>query len=181
MYDAEMAGLQAAAEEAFKYTTDPKTTQKPSKIIFYADNSAAIRKIFEGAQGKAQSHSREFRRHPGCHQLVPRTPRHKEADGLAKSSSHQRPQNPNFKSQAYIHTLCKRELLEAWRFRWTNTLNPQHSGFHQVNRIPLSLIPTERFQRTDRKTFSRLVQCHTGHAHITRSLSILRMLNAHAG
>ena len=62
VFDAEMASLPVSAEEAFKYITDPETTKKPSKIIFYADNSTEIRKIFRGAQGKAQSHLRGFRR-----------------------------------------------------------------------------------------------------------------------
>ena len=56
-------------------------------------------------------------------------------------------------------------MLEAWKFRWTNAPNPPQSGFHHANKIPLSLQPTERFRKTDRKTFSRLVQCRTGHAH----------------
>ena len=62
--------------------------------------------------------------------------------------------------------LHKRELLEEWRFRWTNTPNPMRSGFHPANRIPPTLKPTERFTQTDRRTFSRLIQCRTGHAHI---------------
>ena len=56
-------------------------------------------------------------------------------------------------------------MQEAWRFWWTNTPNPPQSGYHPANRIPPSIQPTERFRRTDRKTFSRLVQCRTGHAH----------------
>ena len=89
-----------------------------------------------------------------------------EADKLAKSASLQNPTNPNYKTQAYMGTLHKRELLEEWRFRWMNTLNPPQSGFHLANRIPLTLKTTERFNQTDCQTFSRLVQCQTGHVHI---------------
>ena len=62
VYDTEMAGLQAAAEETRRYILDEWTETKPKRIIFYADNSAAITKIFEGAHRKAQQHSKAFRR-----------------------------------------------------------------------------------------------------------------------
>src|SRR5258705_12062331 len=38
------------------------TEPKPKRVIFYADNSATITKIFEGAHGKAQHHSKAFRK-----------------------------------------------------------------------------------------------------------------------
>ena len=74
--------------------------------------------------------------------------------------------SPDYKSQAYIAVLHKRELLNAWRFKWTNNLNPTSSGFQPTNHIPPSLKPTERFQSTNCQTFSRLIQCHTGHTHM---------------
>src|SRR5258708_17276752 len=57
-------------------------------------------------------------------------------------------------------------MLEAWLFRWSNHLNPPSSGFHTVNKIPPMLSLTKRFIDTDQKTFSRLIQFCTGHAHI---------------
>ena len=45
------------------------------------------------------------------------------ADVLAKSGSLQRSQYPNYKSQAYVAALHRRELQEAWKLRWTNTPN----------------------------------------------------------
>src|SRR5260221_7583345 len=89
-----------------------------------------------------------------------------EANKLAKLTSTQNPTNPNYKTQAYMGTLHKCELLKEWRFRWTNTPNPPCSGFHLANRIPPTLKPTERFTQMDHQMFSRLVQCQTGHAHI---------------
>ena len=62
VYDAKMVGLHAAAEEAWRYITCNETHPKPDNLIFYADNSAAISKIFEGSHGKAQAHSRAFRK-----------------------------------------------------------------------------------------------------------------------
>ena len=57
-----MTGLQAVVVEAQIYIKDKNTFPKPRNIIFYANNSAAIRKIFKGSQGKAQVHSSSFRR-----------------------------------------------------------------------------------------------------------------------
>ena len=52
-----------------------------------------------------------------------------------------------------------------WKHRWSNTPNPPSAWFQPANRIPPQLKPTQRFLSTDRKTFSRLVQSRTGHAH----------------
>ena len=58
VFNAEMAGLSAAKK--FILNSDPNL--KPTHVIFYADNSSAISKIFEGLYGQAQEHSRNFRR-----------------------------------------------------------------------------------------------------------------------
>ena len=57
-----MAGLHEAALETQKYIKDEHTSPKPNNIIFYANNTAVIQKIFKGTQGKAQDHSCSFRR-----------------------------------------------------------------------------------------------------------------------
>ena len=62
VYNTKMAGLWAAAEETRRYILNEQTETKPERIIFYADNLAAITKIFEGAHGKVQQHSKAFRR-----------------------------------------------------------------------------------------------------------------------
>src|SRR5258708_15474509 len=64
VYDTEMAGLWAAAEEMKRYILDVQTEPKPERVIFkfYADNLVAITKIFEGVHGKAQQHLKGFRR-----------------------------------------------------------------------------------------------------------------------
>jgi hypothetical protein len=46
------------------------------------------------------------------------------------------------------------------------TITPPNSGFHTANQIPPSTKPTTRFKMLDHKTFSRLTQFRTGHAHI---------------
>ena len=59
VFDAEMAGIQMAAEETRKYLSAEPLSPKPS-IIFYGDNMGTINRIFDGALGKAQAHSRTF-------------------------------------------------------------------------------------------------------------------------
>ena len=60
VFDAEMAGIQMAAEETRKYLSAEPLSPKPSNIIFYGDNMETINRIFDGALGKAQAHSRTF-------------------------------------------------------------------------------------------------------------------------
>jgi len=181
-FDTKMAGLWAAVEETKKFILDTQPELKPKRVIFYANNTTAITKIFEGAHRKAQQHSKGFRKAIGsilCNNTKTKIaiswcPGHsgiignEAVDKLAKSALLKTPMNPNYKTQAYVGTLHKRELLEEWRFRWMNTPNATQSGFHLANRLPLTLKPTERFTQTDCQTFSRLVQCQTGHAHISK-------------
>ncbi len=145
------------------------------------DNTGAIQRIFKGSPGKVQAHSRGFRKEifnilnedkeamiaiswcPG-HQGITGN---KEADKLVKlglgTKTH--PDNPNYKTQAYIAALHKHKMLEAWCHRWLNPQNPPSTWFQPANRIPLTLKPMEGFLSMDWKTFSRLLQCCTSHAH----------------
>ena len=63
-------------------------------------------------------------------------------------------------------SLHKRELLEAWTFRWSNHDTNPSSGFHPANKIPPTLSLMNRFKDSDWKTFSRLIQFCTGHTHL---------------
>jgi len=72
----------------------------------------------------------------------------------------------DYKSLSYISSLHKREIGEEWKHRWTNQPSTLRSKFHIANRIPPSTKPTKRFITLDRRTFSRTLQCRTGHAHI---------------
>ena len=51
-----------AAEETRKYLSAEPLSPKPSNIIFYTDNMGVINRIFNGALGKAQDHSRTFQK-----------------------------------------------------------------------------------------------------------------------
>jgi len=173
VYDAEMAGLHAATVEARHFIKNETLNRRPHKIAFYADNTGAIHRIFEGSPGKAQAHSRGFRKEI-CKILNADTeamvaiswcPRHQgipsneEADKLAKSGAKMTPERPNYKTQVYVATLHKHEMQEAGQHRWSNTPNPPGAWFQPANNIPPILRPMKRLLSTDRKTFSRLMQC----------------------
>ncbi|KAF9512342.1 hypothetical protein BS47DRAFT_1297838, partial [Hydnum rufescens UP504] len=54
-----------------------------------------------------------------------------------------------------------------WMRVWsTDPLQCSQSNVKIVNQIPPSLSATKRLQELSRMTFSRVLQCHTGHAHL---------------
>ena len=180
VFDTKMAGLSAAAEIAKQFILNSPWTQQPTHIVFYADNSAAISHIHNGTLGKAQEHSLAFREHiteilnsvkealiaiswvPGHSNI----PGNEEADQLAKEGAKQCPTQCNFKTQAFMASLHRREMLEAWTHKWNNHQTHPSSGFLPANTLPPMLSPTNQFKDLDHKTFSRLIQFCTGHAHI---------------
>ncbi len=163
VFDAEMTSLNEAGKAAKQFILNGAWTKQPTRIVFYADNTAAISRIHKGTPGKAQEHSLAFRRNiaeilnvvkdslvaiswvPG-HSNVPGN---EEADCLAKEGAKQTPAPRDLKTQAFMAALHKREMLEAWRHRWNNQqINPS-SGFQPANTIPPLLSPTKRFQDSD--------------------------------
>src|SRR5258708_39954120 len=133
VFDAEMAGLHTATTEARHFIEDTPQEDKLHKIALYTDNTGAIQRIFEGSPGKAQAHSRGFRKEiceilnaddkaimaiswcPGHHGIIG----NEEVDKLAKLGAKLQPEQPNYKTQAYIVALHKCKMLEAWRYRWS--------------------------------------------------------------
>ncbi len=63
VFDAEMTGLSVAGEAAKHFILNGDWIQRPSHIVFYADNSAAVSHIYKGTPGKAQEQSLTFRNH----------------------------------------------------------------------------------------------------------------------
>ena len=158
-----MAGLHAATTEAHSFIENAPPDRRPNRIVFYTDNMGAICRIFNGSSGKAQVHSRGLRKEV-CNILnadeeariaIIWCPGHQgisgneEVDRLAKLGSKLTPEKPNYKTQSYITALHKCELLEMWKHKWSNTLNPPSTWFQPANRIPPSLKPMERFLSTD--------------------------------
>ena len=134
VYDAEMTGLCMAAEATKQFVLDRDWTQQPTHIVFYADNSVSILHIYKGTPGKAQKQSLTFRRQiKGILNKVKDVliaiswvPRHssivgnKEADQLTKEGMKLRPDQHNHKTQAFMASLHKREMLEEWTHCWNN-------------------------------------------------------------
>src|SRR5260370_38442878 len=133
----EMAGLHAATTKMRQFLENMPTNRRPSRIVFYADNMGAIHRIFKGSPGKAQAHSRAFRKvicdilnvNKETKVAISWCPGqgiigNKKVDKLAKSGSKLHPERPNYKTQAYISVLHKCKMLEEWRHRWSNMLNP---------------------------------------------------------
>ena len=159
VYDAEMMGIQIAAEETRKYMAAEHSLPIPSSIIFYTDNAGSIDRIFGGKPGKGQAQSRVFRKtiakilnkHEDLKIEISWCPSHSSiirneaADALAKEGARSPIMDPNHKSQAYVTGLQKREMLETWRLRWTNAPNPPCSGFALANRLAPMLCTTKRF------------------------------------
>ncbi len=128
VFNMEMVGLHRAVTEARNFIENQPPDNRPHKIAFYTDNMGVIQRIFEGSPGKAQAHSRGFRREI-CNILnadeenmvaISWCPRHQgitgneAADKLAKLGTKSCPENPNYKTQAYVMSLHKCEMLEAW-------------------------------------------------------------------
>ncbi len=57
VFDVEMAGLHMVAIEARCFIESMPTENRPHMIVFYANNTGTIQRIFEGSPGKAQAHS----------------------------------------------------------------------------------------------------------------------------
>ena len=136
-YNAEMTGLRAAAEEVRRRMEDETITHKPNCIIFYADNTTALTRIFQAKPSKAQEHSREFRKticrlihdNDDIKIVLSWCPGHcgitgnEKANQLAKSGALLRPYNRRHKSLSFVEGLHKREMGETWKHHWVNTLN----------------------------------------------------------
>src|SRR5258708_3403502 len=177
-YDTEMKALEVASRLIHEIVNSMETP--PLKIILATDNMGALQRIFQGSPGKAQKCSDTFRKHiidildqhtnvqfaftwcPGHFDIEG----NERADRLAKSGSRLTHEIPAYKSLSYVGSLQKREIGEEWRHRWSNHDSTLRSNFHVANRIPPSTKPTARLTRLDRRTFSRTLQCRTGHAHI---------------
>ncbi len=180
VFDAEMIGLSTARETAKLFILNGNWTHQLTQIIFYADNTAALTHIYKGTPGKAQAQSLTFRSHIGdilnevenALVAISWVPGHtgiagnKKVDQLAKEGTKRRPDRCDFKTQAFVSSLHKREMLEAWTFRWSNHPNLHNSGFHSANTIAPTLSPTPQFINLEHKSFSCLIQFRTGHAHI---------------
>ena len=181
VYDAEMEGLARGAEKTREWIHERGPDHGVARIWFFADNTGALQRIYKGTPGYNQECSRRFRQaihsildlHPKIKVNLEWVPGHHNiagndtADTLAKRGSVDRPTRPEYTTAAYTGNACRHALQQRWRDNWRAEANRRHrSDFSIANNIPPSITPTERFRKLDRKGFSRVLQCRTGHAHI---------------
>ncbi len=89
------------------------------------------------------------------------------ADELAKKGSSDAPVRPGYTTAAYAGNICRRTLQERWQNEWKeDTIHHRRSDFSSANKIAPTTNPPKRFKEPDRKSFSRVIQCRTGHAHV---------------
>ncbi|KAF9506439.1 hypothetical protein BS47DRAFT_430489 [Hydnum rufescens UP504] len=151
------------------------------KSLHFADNTGALQRIHKGAPGKAQNCSRRFRAvtfailheqqdieiilswMPGRQNIT----ENERSDELAKEGSTKQPARPEFHSAAFAGCMHRHELRERGVRLWI--ADPQQrrpSSYKIANKFPPSLRPSKWLRTLTRKTFSRLIQCRTGHTHI---------------
>jgi len=176
VYDAEMAGLMMGAKLASRYTRDhPEITQ----IIFYVDNSAAARAIFDPKPCPGQPYAAKF--HHRMTKFLGADKTHTievtwclshcnrkgndRADELTKEATQLAWNAPIGTSRAFALCRAKATTQTAWAHKWQRA--PCKGKFAIANRIPLSLKPTKHFTelKNQWEVFGCLIQCRTGHAY----------------
>jgi ribonuclease HI len=179
-YNAEMEALCRGAEEveARLRGQNDGTTRT---ILFYSDNTGAIQRIYKGTPGNSKECSRRFRdsihnlldTNPLLRVIIEWVPGHHEivgndaADKLAKDGSHDIPTSRMTQSACFAANVRKRELRERWIVDWADqSYRASRGQFAAANIVEPSLAPTKRMREVKRKTFSRIIQCTTGHTHL---------------
>lgn len=181
VYDAEMEGLAKAAELVKDFILSPRGSDTNS-IFFFSDNTAAIHRIYKATPGKSQLCSSRFRKaihdildaRPGLKVTLEWVPGHEgvegneAADDLAKRGSlDPTPLGARKVSAAFAGNQKGRDLREKWTRLWSQeAAKKTRADFGRANQIEPSTRPAKIMQEVNRKTFSRMVQCVTGHAHI---------------
>ena len=173
-----MKALEKAAKIVHHLTTN-KESHPPKNIVIASDNTGAIHRIFKGSPGIAQASSLKFRKqilkaldfNKDLHIAITWCPGHfdvegnERADNLAKCGAHTCPINLSYRSLS-IGSVQKCKIREEWRCRWTISQSSLWSNFHVADHIPPTTKPTKRMRTLNQLTFSRTIQCRSGHAHI---------------
>ncbi|KAI0916052.1 hypothetical protein AcV5_010469 [Taiwanofungus camphoratus] len=172
VYDAELAGLSWAARDVATYIreTDPGIKH----LHFYADNTSAIKTIFEPKAGPGQGHTRIFREitiafleaHPENTVEVEWTPGHKGirgnelADQLAKKAT-ELDGGPTKATRSHALRRAKERAEEEWVKTWKRTT--PSGRYATANHLQPQMHPRKPFTTLPREVYGRLVQCRTGH------------------
>ena len=174
VYDAEMAGLMMGVKIAVDYA---RSHAQIKHLHFYTDNSAAIKAIFDPKPRSGQHYVStfyttivKFLDDDPNHQLsISWCPGHadilgnKRADELAKEANDLLWAAPISTTRANAVRRLKMASQKAWVKQWKS--KPKLGAFAISNCIQPTLKPTKQFLDTPRETFSRLIQCRTGHAY----------------
>lgn len=177
-YDAEMEAMAMASESARDLILAMPDKETIKHVRFFCDNTGTIWRIFSAIPGKAHACSRRFRNAtlqildelPNVNIHVEWTPGHhgikgnERADALAKLGGSLEPAYPGYKSLAYVGARTKEAALQRWQHKWA--CGKRHRNFIHADHFPPSFRPRDHFYTLSRKTFSRVTQCRTGHAHI---------------
>ncbi|KDQ49862.1 hypothetical protein JAAARDRAFT_63487 [Jaapia argillacea MUCL 33604] len=144
-----MAALMWAARDAVKYA---ETHSEVKHLHFFADNSAAVRAIFEPKLRRGQSFAIPFQEaitgfldSDGTHTF-----------GIAWTPGHQD-----------IPDVERADALDKdaeWRREWK--LHPHQGRYAAANRFPPSWKPPQHFEWLLREVYGRATQCRVGHAFI---------------
>jgi len=178
VYDAEMEGLARGAEAAREWLQQTGTGHGVRRIRLFADNTGAIQRIYKGTPGLNQTCSKRFREathhildtHPDLNLDILWVPGHRNipgndiADRLAKRGCSDAPARPGYTTAAFAGNICRRALRDRWHNAWEQDTN--RADFSIANKLAPAINPPKRFKELDRKLFSRVLQCRTGHAHI---------------
>ena len=181
IYDAEMEGMARGAENLVAWLNSLEPGHNIQHIRFFTDNTGVLQRIYKGTPGLDQARSSRFR--TAIHEILDNNPLitvtltwvpghsnilgNEVSDKLAKCGASDPPESPGFISAAFASNTCKRRLRETWQREWRDRPTSNSiTDFSIANSTPPTLGPTKHFRKLDRKTFSRVLQCRTGHAHL---------------
>jgi ribonuclease HI len=169
VYDGELMGLSRGAQKAVQLARE----RNISHLLFFADNTSAICAAFDpkprqgqllchifhnaitGFLDENENNTVEVNWAPG-HQDIPGNDR---ADELAKAGVEL--ESAVTGTRAAGLRKAKGKLIGTWTKEWKS--RPKSGRFAMADRMPPKLKTTERFIKTKREVFGRLIQCRTGH------------------
>ena len=174
VYDGELAGLLIGAREALRYQKDNPVIKH---LHFFADNSSAIRAIFNPSNKAGQHYTYRFHRklsnfldqNPNNRLTISWCPSHtnikgnEKADKLAKEATTLARDGPISTSRSNALRRAKLVTARTWRKQWETS--PKNGSFAIANRLQPSMNLTKRFRDNPREVFGRLIQCRTAHAY----------------
>ncbi|KAF7343444.1 putative RNA-directed DNA polymerase from transposon BS [Mycena venus] len=170
VYDGELAGLLFGASKAVAMAeNDPRIKQ----IHFFADNTSAIKTIFDPKPRSGQLYAHVFHKKicafldgdPERKVEIAWSPGHcdivgnEQADILAKAGAELAMETGGTRSHALRK--AKEKVHKSWVKEWKAA--PKTGSFAMANRFPPSMKPTTHFMSLKREVFGRVTPCRIGH------------------